>query len=242
LTERENLQKKCYFRFDFLLKIFILFLVEINQSVQGNFSKKEVYEKRSSAMDSPTLSGPVPQADCQPDAVSASKPDSNSQGVYQSINQSIPPKPPTAKVRRLERNLRSQEVIKRIQEAERRLETSERELGFYLREVLERSLYQDFNCRDFKQFVRLKTGLSQKKAKELIRVSRALDSLPALDKAFANGEIYWSAVRSIVSVATPQTDEEWTEFAKTHRTDTVPSPLGPPGGTSGANGGKLESR
>ncbi len=135
--------------------------------------------------------------------------------------QNAPPKPSPPEKRRLERNLRGQTVYLRIREAERHMEAGERELGFYLRELKERGLYRDFCCSSFEQFVLLKTGLSPKKARDLVRVAKALECLPLLDHAFAAGEVYWSAVRAITAVATPQNEASWVEYAKSRRVDEV---------------------
>src|SRR5262247_2822188 len=103
------------------------------------------------------------------------------------------------RTRRLERNLRSDEVFRRLREAERYAAVGERELGFYLLDVKQRRLCRDAACRDFPEFVRRKTGLSQKKARDLVRVAEALESLPGMDAAFAQEELNWSAVRAMTT-------------------------------------------
>src|ERR1041385_4928611 len=116
--------------------------------------------------------------------------------------------PPRPKIRRkLEPGLPSSAVREKIREAERLMEAGEREMAFYLLELKTRKLYQDFNCKDFPEFVRKHTGLGQRKAGDLVRAGRALETLPALDLAFARGDVYWSSIRAAGAVATPPADE-----------------------------------
>ena len=125
-------------------------------------------------------------------------------------------------VRYLTRNLPSAIVFQKIREAERRMAAGERELGFYLLDLKRRCLYREKGgASDFRQFILLRTGLSIKKANQLVRVALALESLPRMDQAFARGELYWSAVRAMAVVATPQTEEHWVEFARNRRVDEV---------------------
>jgi 5-methylcytosine-specific restriction endonuclease McrA len=54
-------------------------------------------------------------------------------------------------------------------------------------------------------------------AREVVRVARALPLLPKLGEAFENGEISWSHLKLISSVAREETEEQWLAFRKTHR-------------------------
>jgi len=117
-------------------------------------------------------------------------------------------------VRKLVFNLPRETVIQKVREAGRFLGAGKRELGFYLREVKERKLYVQQGCSTFRQFVRLNTDLEPREANELVRVSEAMEELPAINNAFADGHLFWSAVRAMVRVATPKTEEEWVEFAR----------------------------
>ena len=60
------------------------------------------------------------------------------------------------------------------------MEAGERELAFYLLDLKRRSLYRDATCTSFVNFINLKTGLSPKKATDLVRVARALELLPLM--------------------------------------------------------------
>jgi hypothetical protein len=83
-------------------------------------------------------------------------------------------------VRKLVFNLPRETVIQKVRESGRLLGAGKRELGFYLREVKERKLYVQQSCSTFRQFVRLNTDLEPREANELVRVSEALEDLPAI--------------------------------------------------------------
>lgn len=128
-----------------------------------------------------------------------------------------PSSPPPAKIRRkLIYNLSRLKLVRKIREAARLMECGERELAFYLLDLKRRKFYIDRDCVSFAEFIRKRTGLRPKKARELVRVAAALEHLPASDDAFSRGEIYWSAVRSYTSIANPDTDLSWVRYAKTH--------------------------
>src|SRR5437867_90412 len=123
--------------------------------------------------------------------------------------------------RRLVRNLPSPVLFSKIRAAERRMEAGEREMGFYLLDLKRRRVYKEAKCSSFRQFVKTRTGTSVKKAADLVRVAKALELLPLMDEAFSRGKLYWSAVRAMTSVATPQNEAQWVEYAKCHRVDEV---------------------
>src|SRR5438552_16929820 len=53
-----------------------------------------------------------------------------------------------------------------------------------------------------------RVGLDPGAARERVRTARALGTLPCLAQALARGEISFSKVRAVTSVATPDTGEE----------------------------------
>ena len=57
----------------------------------------------------------------------------------------------------------------------------------------------------------------ESEAGEVVRVARSLPVLPRLAETFEKGEICWSQVKLISSVAKEETETEWLEFRKTHR-------------------------
>ena len=133
------------------------------------------------------------------------------------VPSSPPTTPPQPRIRRkLIPNLPAADVHRKILEAERLAEAGEREQAFYLDDFKTRRLFQGYSCRSFSEYIRKRTGIGTRKAQDLARVGRKLLKLPALDLAFARGEVYWSAVRAAVTVAEPDTDAAWAEYARTH--------------------------
>ncbi|MEM9695528.1 MAG: HNH endonuclease, partial [Myxococcota bacterium] len=57
-------------------------------------------------------------------------------------------------------------------------------------------------------------GLSGRQVEERLRVGRALRSLPRLDGALARGELFFTVVRELTRVATPDTEERWVSWAR----------------------------
>jgi HNH endonuclease len=56
----------------------------------------------------------------------------------------------------------------------------------------------------------------ESEAGEVVRVAKALSLLPRLAETFEKGEICWSQVKLISSVAKEETEEDWLAFRKTH--------------------------
>ena len=64
-------------------------------------------------------------------------------------------------------------------------------------------------------------NLSGKKLGWLLGTARALEHLPLLSEAFKRGEIGWGKVRAVQSLATPETERRWLDFALANPTETV---------------------
>lgn len=58
-------------------------------------------------------------------------------------------------------------------------------------------------------YARERLGMSGREVEELARVARGLEQLPAVARAFLDGDLSWSHVRLLVSVATAETEAEW---------------------------------
>lgn len=63
-------------------------------------------------------------------------------------------------------------------------------------------------------FSRERLGMSGRELQELARVSRALERLPGVARAFAEGELSWSRVRLLASVASQETEGAWLARAR----------------------------
>jgi Holliday junction DNA helicase RuvB len=83
-------------------------------------------------------------------------------------------------------------------------DVARRALGFYLRDMEVRREHKALGYASAVQFGELALELPRKNVRELLLVARRLEQLPAIDRAFAAGEI------------TEETEKEWLEFAKKH--------------------------
>ena len=52
-------------------------------------------------------------------------------------------------------------------------------------------------------------GMSAREARDLLAAGRALPELPLIDRAFAEGRLWWTKVRQLIKVANPQHEQEW---------------------------------
>lgn len=116
---------------------------------------------------------------------------------------------------RLIQGLSEARLLHRIQRLNRNNGLGQRALGFYLSDFDQRRLYRKHGCSSTSQFALLKLQIPARKTRELLRVAKALEELPRLDRAFARGEVSWSAVRELTRVAVRDTEAEWIELAKT---------------------------
>ncbi len=65
--------------------------------------------------------------------------------------------------------------------------------------------------------------LSGQKLGCLLGAAEVLEHLPLMSEAFRLGKIGWGKIRALKSVVTPETEQQWLDYALTHRTDQVVS-------------------
>jgi Domain of unknown function (DUF222) len=71
-----------------------------------------------------------------------------------------------------------------------------------------------WECRNAQHWLSWKCGLGYTAATERLRVAYALETLPAIQTAFAAGEITWSKVRELTRVAKPATEDDYLNLAR----------------------------
>ncbi len=64
------------------------------------------------------------------------------------------------------------------------------------------------------QWLAWRCAMSQRTAREHVRVARALEELPLIEEAFASGELSYAKVRALTRVATAETEAELLELAR----------------------------
>jgi Holliday junction DNA helicase RuvB len=93
-------------------------------------------------------------------------------------------------------------------------DVSRRGLAFYLLDMERRREHKAYGCSSVIQFSDEVLETAPKETRDLLRIARALEDLPEIDRAFGLGELSWSKVREITRVATAETEAKWLEFAK----------------------------
>ena len=71
----------------------------------------------------------------------------------------------------------------------------------------------EYACPTLAHYIELVCGVSRIAARQRIRVARALGQLPLIDREFAAGRLSYAKVRSLVRIATPETEKEWVKKA-----------------------------
>ena len=79
--------------------------------------------------------------------------------------------------------------------------------------------YREWGCRGSAQWLAWRCGLSERAARDHVRVGRSLLELPRIRTSFARGEISYSKVRALTRVATPEDEEELLDLARNATTD-----------------------
>jgi len=110
--------------------------------------------------------------------------------------------------------LSSEEVHKRALAARKLYGKAEKAMTFWIMEMDERKLYNDFGCSNVFQYATRYLSLGEHTIAEILRTGKALAQLPLLSKAFEKGQISSSHIREISRVATKDTEEYWRDTAR----------------------------
>ncbi|MHC9543024.1 MAG: HNH endonuclease [Vulcanimicrobiota bacterium] len=108
----------------------------------------------------------------------------------------------------------SMEVHERALAARKLYGKAEKALTFWIVEMDERKLYNDFGCSNVFQYATRYLSLAEHTIAELLRTGKALAQLPLISEAFEKGQISSSHVREISRVATEETDQFWCDTAR----------------------------
>ncbi|MCO5168936.1 MAG: AAA family ATPase [Planctomycetes bacterium] len=106
----------------------------------------------------------------------------------------------------------------RAQSALRGGDVGARVAAFYLADLADRRGYLELGHPTLKHFARHRLRLPVSTARNLIATGRALRSLPEIDAGFASDRLTWTHVKVLVTIATPETDRAWANWAATHTT------------------------
>lgn len=87
------------------------------------------------------------------------------------------------------------------------LSAAESEWLALIAEFDRREGYLEWGCRNSAVWLAWQCGLNLRAARDRVRVARALEGLPLMSAAFANGTVSYSKVRALTRIASPQNEE-----------------------------------
>jgi hypothetical protein len=88
--------------------------------------------------------------------------------------------------------------------------------GHWLLCALRSAVHLRLGYASFAEYVERLFGYSPRWTTEKVRVAEALETLPELSRALADGELSWSVVRELTRVATAETEADWLAGSRGH--------------------------
>lgn len=82
-------------------------------------------------------------------------------------------------------------------------------------ELDERRAWAQWSCKSMAHWLSWRCSLAEQTARDQVRVARRMRELPVITAAFGRGELSYSKVRALVRVATPESDGDLAELART---------------------------
>ena len=113
--------------------------------------------------------------------------------------------------------LSPEEVHKNILRCHHLRHRVERKLLGWLFILIDRGFFKAIHKSTPVQYVMDFLSYQDSEASEVVRVARALPLLPKLAETFEKGEISWSHVKLLSTVAKEETEAEWLAFRRAHR-------------------------
>ena len=101
------------------------------------------------------------------------------------------------------------------------LADAEWKMGLCLLAMVRTGRFRELGFATISEYGERVLNLSGKKLSWLLNTAKALEHLPLLSQAFRGGEIGWGKVRVLQSLATPETEREWLDFALENTTDAL---------------------
>lgn len=114
----------------------------------------------------------------------------------------------------LRAGLAAGEVDKRVAQAHRAGDVGARALAFYLVDLAERRAHQELGFHSIEQYAETRYHISPPTTRCYLATGRALQELPEIDRAFCEGSLFWSQVRELARMATPETEAEWVQWSR----------------------------
>jgi hypothetical protein len=107
-----------------------------------------------------------------------------------------------------------QDIDRALRSIAKRQRALDAEEAVLLCSVVRREIWRQFGKASLLEYLEEVLGYGPKAAHERVRVALALDELPVLAEALANGEQSYSAIKELTRVATAKTQAEWIAAAR----------------------------
>ena len=109
--------------------------------------------------------------------------------------------------------LSAAEIDRRLDQAVRDHERAEKLICLYLSQMAGGGHYTAFGFENIYDYALERFGFCRSKTRALLYLGRRLARLPRLTQALAEGRLGWTKAAKVASVATPETEGDWTERA-----------------------------
>ena len=86
-------------------------------------------------------------------------------------------------------------------------------LAFYLKEMKERRLYNEFGCSSAVHYAETVCGFSDRKTRYLLFIGEKLERFRKIRESFMDGRIGWTKVRELLKIVTLDTEDELLDLA-----------------------------
>ncbi len=110
--------------------------------------------------------------------------------------------------------LSAEEADRRVAVAVRTGDIGARALAFYLADLADRGAHQQLGFASIELYAETRYHIRPPTTRSYVATGRALRELPAIDLAFREGSLFWTQVRELVRVATPETEDEWIAWGR----------------------------
>ena len=109
---------------------------------------------------------------------------------------------------------RAREIHTALVETRRRNRQTDYECAVLLAKTKAEKLHQVLGYGSLSDYAERELDLSPRQAREWVRLGQTLPERPVLRKAFASGELGWTAAREVLRVASAENEAEWVQRAK----------------------------
>ncbi len=102
-----------------------------------------------------------------------------------------------------------------LKKADHAMEMARQNAILWFGEIRRRKLYRELGYSSMPLYAQQELGWGQSKAYDFLKICEKLDELPVVKKKVEEGKLGYARTRTIVAVASPETEKEWVDLALT---------------------------